>query len=146
MSTSAVPIRQFSRSKDWDSASFGQMNIFQRSARQTSQGCALNLAVFQLVKIEETAESIKYNLKYDITSDEGSCYTLLSFKLLLNQSPISTVELAGQEPLNTRRGVHELTFDIPISELANGDYSFQVTFTGRGVPIILRSAEFVISN
>lgn len=144
--TSVIPTRQFSLAKDWGSAAFGQTNIFQRSARQTSQGCALNLAVFQLIKVEESTESIKYTLKYDITSDEGSCYTLLSFKLLLNQSPFSTVELSGQEPLNTRRGVHDLTFDIPISELANGDYSFQVNFTGRGVPIILRSAEFVISN
>lgn len=143
--TTTIANRQFCPAKDWASSAFGQTNIFQRSARQTAQGCALNLTVFQLRKLSEDSESIKYGLKYDITSDEGSCYTLLTFKLLLNLSPFSSTELFGSEPLNTRRGVHDLTFDIPITDLTDGDYTLQITFTGRGVPTITRTVDFVIS-
>jgi len=114
--------KQFCPANDWASAAFGQTNIFQRSARQSAQGCALNLSVFQLVESSRTSETITFTLKYDITSDEGSCYTVL----------------------NTRRGVHDLTFAIDLDDLAPGDYTLQVKFTGRGVPVILRSQDFVV--
>jgi len=136
--------KQFCPANDWASAAFGQTNIFQRSARQSAQGCALNLSVFQLVESSRTSETITFTLKYDITSDEGSCYTVLSSQLLLNMSPNSSIERCVSEPLNTRRGVHDLTFAIDLDDLAPGDYTLQVKFTGRGVPVILRSQDFVV--
>lgn len=144
--TAAIANKQFAPSKDWASAAQGQFNLFQRSARNTVQGCALNLTVFQLQKVSETDSNIQYSLSYDITSDEGSCYTVLSFKVLLNMSPGSSVELCGSEPLNTRRGVHDLTFDIPIEDLSSGDYTLQVQFSGRGVPIITRNITFTLNQ
>ena len=141
---SVVANRQFCPAKDWASSAFGQNNIFQRSARDAPAACALNMSVFQLKLVAESAETVEYSLVYDITSDDGSCYTLLKFELFLNQSPTSSTELYGSEPLSTRRGKHTLTFEVPLTDLVAGDYTLQVQFTGRGVSPITRKTEFII--
>lgn len=144
MTTNIIINNQFSDAKDWDTQAFGQYNLFQRSAKEVVPGCALNLTVYQLKLVEQTLSSIQYSLSYNITSDNGCCYSLIKYKLYLDMSPISSVELSGEEILNTRKGVHELFFDIPIGALTQGTYTLQVEFIGRGVPVIKRYIMFML--